>query len=55
MNDLLTSAQAAFILRKHPNTLAQWRMWNRGPRFQKKGRRVFYARSDVERFKRGQS
>jgi hypothetical protein len=55
VNGLITSTEAARILGRHPGTLAMWRMWNRGPKFQKKGRRVFYARADVERFKRGQS
>jgi hypothetical protein len=55
VNGLLTTTEAALLLGKNPGTLANWRLWNRGPRFKRKGRRVFYARADVERFKRGQS
>lgn len=55
MNGLLTCSEAARLLGKHPGTLANWRLWCKGPKFVQKGRRVFYKREDVERYKRRQS
>jgi excisionase family DNA binding protein len=53
MADLLTTAEVAKLLKRHPQTLVQWRMWNKGPRFLVvDGRRIRYRKQDVERYLR---
>jgi hypothetical protein len=34
----------------HVKTLQAWRQLKRGPRFLRIGRRIFYARAEIERF-----
>ncbi len=48
--DLLTEKEVQPLLRLQLKTLQQWRALKKGPRFTRLGRRVFYRRSDVERF-----
>ena len=50
MNELLTTDEAAELLRSNTNTLAFWRNQKHGPAWAKLGRRVVYRRSDVEAF-----
>ena len=38
-----------------PNTLEVWRCQGRGPRFKKIARKVFYEKSALDEFVRGQS
>lgn len=50
--ELLTSAEAAALLRIHPQTLATMRVEGRGPKYCGGGdlRRVLYRRSEIERW-----
>jgi predicted DNA-binding transcriptional regulator AlpA len=50
MQDLLTEIELSPLLRIKVKTLQQWRQLKRGPRFVRIGRRVFYQRSEIERF-----
>lgn len=45
--DLLTTEEVAAILRTPVATVLYWRVHNRGPKSIKVGRRVLYARGDV--------
>ena len=55
MNELLTTVEAARILKISPATLERWRTTGRGPTFRKLGNDlVRYATADLEAFlKRG--
>lgn len=44
----LDSKEAAHILKLSPQTLNNWRTQGRGPAFRKAGRKVIYARSDID-------
>lgn len=44
----LTNDEAAAELRLSPRTLEKMRVLGSGPRFRKHGRRVLYARSDLD-------
>lgn len=46
--DTLTVEEAAEILRMTPNQLRNLRWRNRGPISYRKGKRIYYLRSDVE-------
>jgi len=46
--DYLTNDEAAALLRLSPRTLEKHRVIGGGPRFRKFGRRVMYARSDLQ-------
>lgn len=49
-DELIPAEKAAEMLRIRPQTLAAWRIHNRenrGPRWLKCGRRVFYRRADI--------
>ncbi len=48
--DLLTEKEVAPLLRLRLKTLQQWRALRKGPRFTRLGRRVFYPRSEIQRF-----
>jgi len=48
----LSNAEAAAFLGVSPRTVEKYRRDGRGPRFYKFGRRVLYARSDLERWTR---
>lgn len=48
--DLMTTAEAAELLRTSPETLRYWRYVDMGPRSAKLGRRVMYRRADVEQW-----
>ncbi len=50
MNELLTTDEAAELLRSNTNTLAFWRNQKQGPAWAKLGRRIVYRRSDLEAF-----
>jgi hypothetical protein len=50
MPELLTPREAARYLRTTTNSLAQDRYLNRGVAFHKVGKRVLYARADVEAY-----
>lgn len=46
-SELLTTTEAAKLLRLNPGTLANYRTLGGGPRFVKHGGRVFYRRQSV--------
>ena len=48
--DYLTTTEVAGLLRCAPETVRYWRHVRKGPKSFKVGRRVLYAREDVERF-----
>ena len=48
MSDFLNSDELANLIRLHPLTVAQWRSRGVGPPYIRVGRRVRYARLDVE-------
>lgn len=50
MRDYLTTQELAEDLRTSPETVRYWRHVGKGPKSFKVGRRVLYAREDVERF-----
>jgi excisionase family DNA binding protein len=50
MSDYLTTAELATLLRTPSETVRYWRHVGKGPRSFKIGRRVLYAREDVEAF-----
>ena len=50
MADYLTTQEVAGLLRTSPETVRFWRHIGKGPRSLKVGRRVLYARPDVEAF-----
>jgi predicted DNA-binding transcriptional regulator AlpA len=50
MNDLLTEAATAPLLRRKIKTLQQWRQLRRGPRYVKLGRSVLYPRAEIEAY-----
>lgn len=52
MNENLTTQEVAEIFRTSPETVRFWRHVGRGPKSFKVGRRVLYAREDVEAFQR---
>lgn len=49
-SNLLLTSEAAAYLRLPANTLQFWRSQGRGPRWAKLGRRVVYARQDLDHF-----
>jgi hypothetical protein len=48
----ITPKQAADLLNRKMQTLAQWRVEGRGPAFEKYGRSVLYVRKDVEEWRK---
>ena len=50
MPDYLTTADVARLLRTSAETVRYWRHLGKGPASFKVGRRVLYAREDVEAF-----
>lgn len=50
MSDYLTTEELADLLRTSPESCRYWRHVGKGPRSFKVGRRVLYAREDVEAF-----
>lgn len=50
MAEYLTTQEVADKLRTSPETVRYWRHESKGPRSFKVGRRVLYAREDVEAF-----
>lgn len=50
MPDYLTTADVATMLRTSSETVRYWRHIKKGPASFKVGRRVLYAREDVEAF-----
>lgn len=53
MEKYLTTEEVAQIARTSPSTVRFWRHQGRGPEGVKRGRRVLYAQSGVERWLRG--
>ena len=49
-SDLLTTPQAAAMLGRNPQVLADWRHQKRGPRYIKIEKAVRYRRSDIEQY-----
>ncbi len=49
-DEYLTSDEVAAICRTSPDTVRFWRHVRKGPRSIKVGRRVLYARADVEKW-----
>ena len=47
-SEWLTPGEAGEILRLAAGTLANWRVQGRGPKFHRMGKRIRYARADVE-------
>ena len=47
---LLTPAEAAAALKKHPVTLRKWRLDGKGPRFTQIGGRFYYPEAEVMDF-----
>jgi hypothetical protein len=54
LEDLITDEEAAGLLRVMRGTLATWRSKGKGPHFVKLGRRIYYARGDIQAFVAGQ-
>jgi excisionase family DNA binding protein len=50
MNEYLTTDDVAELLRTSRETVRYWRHMGKGPRSFKVGRRVLYAKADVEAF-----
>jgi hypothetical protein len=50
MPELLTTSEAAALLRIHPQTLSAMRVSGGGPLYHKIGRRVLYARLSIAQF-----
>lgn len=50
MPDYMTTGDVATMLRTSAETVRYWRHIGKGPRSFKVGRRVLYAREDVEAF-----
>ncbi len=50
MSEFLTTIDVASILRASPETVRFWRHVGKGPASFKVGRRVLYAREDVDAF-----
>lgn len=50
MSEYLTTGEVADTLRTPVETVRYWRHVNKGPKSFKVGRRVLYAREDVEAF-----
>lgn len=48
--ELLTTEEAAAYLRSFPRTLEHWRQHGQGPNYSRLGRRVVYAREDLDNF-----
>lgn len=48
----LTPEDAAHLLGLKSKTLRNWRVSGKGPRYSKRGGRVFYAMKDLEEFDR---
>lgn len=50
MEKFLTTEEVAELARTVPSTVRYWRMVGKGPKGVKRGRRVLYAESVVERW-----
>lgn len=50
MEKFLTTEEVAELARTVPSTVRYWRMVGKGPKGVKRGRRVLYAESTVERW-----
>lgn len=48
--EYMTTAEVATMVRTSPETVRYWRHIDKGPASFKVGRRVLYAREDVERW-----
>jgi predicted DNA-binding transcriptional regulator AlpA len=48
--ELLTALEVAQLLGLKPKTLARWRWKGKGPVFRKIGRKIRYARNDIEEY-----
>ncbi len=50
VSEYMTTAEVAQVFRTSPETVRYWRHVGRGPRSFRVGRRVLYARSDVQQW-----
>ncbi len=50
LEEFLTPAEAAKVLRISSRTLARWREDNQGPAYSKLGRRILYRRDAVQQW-----
>lgn len=50
MPELLTTEEAAAVLRLSPHTLKKWRRLRTGPEYRKVGRRVVYRVKDLNSY-----
>lgn len=50
MPEFMTTKEVADLLRTSPETVRYWRHIGKGPKSFKVGRRVLYAREDVEAY-----
>jgi hypothetical protein len=48
--DLLTTKQAAIFLKCSPRTLQRWRQYRQGPPYIHQEGRIFYVKTDLERW-----
>lgn len=48
---LLSTGEVAKALGVHPGTVTNWRAWGIGPKYVRKGRRVFYKHDAVEQYR----
>lgn len=48
---MLTTIQAAKILGVHPNTMVNWRWAGNGPKYLKRGNRVYYLDASIKKWK----
>ena len=46
--DVMNEKQAAEYIDQKPGTLRQWRSNAKGPAYHKKGRRIFYKKTDLD-------
>ncbi|KRF10919.1 helix-turn-helix domain-containing protein [Nocardioides sp. Soil796] len=50
MSEYMTTQEVAATLRTSPETIRYWRHTGKGPRSFKVGRRVLYAKEDIDAF-----
>jgi DNA-binding transcriptional MerR regulator len=48
LDQILTTEEVAKLYRTSPSTVRYWRHMGKGPKSFKRGRRVLYAREDIE-------
>ena len=48
---MLTTVEAAKVLKVHPNTMVNWRWAGNGPVYTKRGNRVYYLLASLKKWK----